>query len=132
MNEAIKQENIEKKLNTLGIEPDNNYLYAVKYPLGIWWLPHRLSVFMIKHYVIVFTKKDIVLIPVNIWGDFIEDKSPTYIPRETVDIRWKNGIVMNSLILKSNGKKQKYFISNVTVGIAWQKDHWLHLSKTIN
>ena len=123
MNEAMKIKNIEKAMEPLEIPIKENFVYGYTEPGLLSSLTYGAfsSLVDMEHFLLIFTKKEVVLIGLTLMGDFSD--SYIRIPRKDIELfHVKKGLIQYKLQMKMNGEKKITIKANKMIAAAkWQK-----------
>lgn len=123
MNEAMKIKNIEKAMEPLGISIKENFVYGYTEPGLLSSLTYgAFSSFVdMEHFLLIFTKEEVVLVGLTLMGDFSD--SYIRIPRKDIELfHAKKGLIQYKLQLKIKDEKKITIKANKIIAAAkWQK-----------
>ncbi len=136
MNKGLKVEAIEAKLKELGFLPENNYILTRKSigVLKIIFLGAFAQLGKDKHGILAINSKEIIFVPLTIWGNF-SDSKPLIFDKNEYSIRYKKGILLDMITLNSklNPKEVlKFDVFKYQLGISWSKRNLQNIVNDIN
>lgn len=120
MNEALKLDNINKYLESIGIEEKENFLYVQ--------LDEGVANALAKSFILHFGKDKITFIELTLTGDFT-NKCFDILREDIISINCKEGMVFNKLDIITKTKRLKLKFNKSIIGSSWQKENLIKLLK---
>ena len=121
MNEAMHEANIREYAQKAGRVAEGNFIYALVNPSNLAYLGlGGAATFLTENYILLFTKEHILVINVDLKGDFTG--AHEVVPRGNIEsIACKKGMMQSTLTLKSGGHEIKFKAPNFIAVAKWQK-----------
>lgn len=120
MNEALKLNNINNYLDSIGIKEKGNFLYAQ--------LDEGISNVLVKSFLLNFGHDKITFIEMTFTGNFA-NKYFDVLREDIISINCKDGMIFNKIEIVTKSERFKFKSNKVISGSPWQKDNSINLLK---
>lgn len=125
MNKALNETAIENYLSSIGKQADKNYLYGYVEASNLdFALLGAFSYIKMKYFVVIFYKDEIVLLPLNMAGDFDYNQEPIILEKDYIsNITIKKGLLQYKITINTPSGDLKIKSNKKIVTCPWQSDN---------